>query len=629
MAQDYLKVEGMDDMELIGEKYFENLRVHSFLEDIERSESDGSITRYKMHNIVHDFARSLTNNECFIVDAEHSVKYRSRFVHKKAQHLMILGNSIPNSSYSKKKLHSLIVDSEFEFKVSKLFGQLTYLRSLDLSYCSSQVLPREIRKLIHLRYLKLSENRYLKELPDELCELYNLQTLDLTKCLSLQKLPKKIGRLINLRYLKNVKTYSLSYMPKGMERLTCLRELSEFVRSTGGRGHDTLECLGNMVHLKGSLVLRRLGNVVSAEEAEKAKLNVKKNLTDLSLSFYKLESIGERKSEHDNIVLDALQPPLNLEKLRIDEFDCKSMFPPWLMSLAKLKMLTLHSCMNLERFPDPLGKLPSLESLNIRYNNGLKSLTIKYMEDREELNLGVQSNNTSMVIFPKLKYLTIKHMEEWEDWIYEIIEKSLNKVIIMPVLCSLELVSCPKLKKLPDDLPYNPTLEKLTINHCSVNKLGIFSCETTNTFSKLKVLSLGGCMDCECLPPLGKLPSLESLFIKYMESVGNVGHDFLGIKSAGTSIGTVFPKLQTLEFEDMTEWKNWVIPKEDGVILPCLRSLTIKLCDKLKLLPERLFQLKTLEALNIYNCRVLRQRFKKNKGDDWPKISRMTTFKIE
>lgn len=621
MAQDYLKVEGMDDMELIGEKYFENLRMKSFLEDIEISQSDSSITQYKMHNIVHDFAQSLATNECFLVDAERSVKHRSKLVHKNAQHLMILGNSIPNSSYTKKKLRSLIVDSEFEFGVnlSTLFDQLTYLRSLDLSYCSCESLSTEISKLIHLRYLKLSENRYLKELPESLCRLYNLQTLDLTKCVSLQKLPNGIDRLMNLRYLKNVKTYSLSYMPKGMERLTCLRELSEFIRSSGGRGHDTLECLGNMDHLQGSLVLRRLGNEVSAEEAEKAKLNVKKNLTDLSLSFYKLESLGKRKSEQDNIVLNALQPPLNLEKLRIDEYDCKSLLPPWLMSLSKLKMLTLYSCMNLEQFPDPLGKLPSLESLNIRYNNGLRSINIRYMKDWEE-NLRVQSNQAPIVLFPKLKNLTIKYMEEWEDW--ECDEKSLE---IMPELCSLELVSCPKLKGLPSHILFNTRLEKLAINHCSIIKIEIPSCKDANAFSNLRVITLGGCLNCEKLPPLGKLPSLESLFIKFMEGVETVGDEFLGIEGGGNA----FPKLKTLEFEDMTEWKIWDITITTGQIMPCLRSLTIKLCDKLKHLPICLSDVKTLEAFNMYNCRILRQFYKKKKGDGLPKFSSMTSIKVD
>lgn len=62
----------------------------------------------------------------------------------------------------------------------KLFSELTCLRVVDIeskslsSYPNGQI-PKEIKKLMYLRYLNLSRNQIIK-LSETLCELYNLQT---------------------------------------------------------------------------------------------------------------------------------------------------------------------------------------------------------------------------------------------------------------------------------------------------------------------------------------------------------------------------------------------------------------------------------------------------------------------
>ncbi|WZY79448.1 hypothetical protein YC2023_025832 [Brassica napus] len=56
--------------------------------------------------------------------------------------------------------------------------------------------------------------------------------------------------------------------------------------------------------------------------------------------------------------------------------------------------------------------------------------------------------------FPQLKNLKFKRLEEWEEWIIE--EGS------MPLLHTLEIESCPKLKELPDGLRFITSLKSLT-----------------------------------------------------------------------------------------------------------------------------------------------------------------------
>ncbi|GAY66700.1 hypothetical protein CUMW_250900 [Citrus unshiu] len=70
------------------------------------------------------------------------------------------------------------------------------------------------------------------------------------------------------------------------------------------------------------------------------------------------------------------------------------------------------------------------------------------------------------------------------------------------------------------------------------------------SLTNLRVLRLWGCRNCEHLPPLGKLPSLEDLEICRMESVKRVGNEFLGVESDtdGSSV-IAFPKLTQLTFD--------------------------------------------------------------------------------
>ena len=70
------------------------------------------------------------------------------------------------------------------------------------------------------------------------------------------------------------------------------------------------------------------------------------------------------RMETDVSVLNALKPPPDLERLEIGQYRGTTMFPNWMMSLAKLKVLTLRGGENLERLP-PLGKLQFLEDLYI------------------------------------------------------------------------------------------------------------------------------------------------------------------------------------------------------------------------------------------------------------------------
>ncbi|XP_044496595.1 putative disease resistance RPP13-like protein 1 [Mangifera indica] len=293
--------------------------------------------------------------------------------------------SFPSSIYTRNTfLRSLVVDCNYgtypKIVLSKLVDQLTCLRSLSLNKCSIEEIPLEINKLIHLRYLDLSENNNIEKLPDTLCEFYNLQILDISWCGALRKLPQGIGNLINLRHLLNWGINNIRYMPKSLQQLTGLRILLLFVI--------------------------KLENLIDAENVKGIGFNNKENLRDLDVDFE-----GSMNEVHDD------------EEL-------------------------------LEYLP-PLGNLPSLEILLVV---GMKS--VKRVDNEF---LGIESDaissSTSIIAFPKLKFLSFWRMEEWEEWNYDITNR-VGDISVMPSLKTLEISGCPKLTSLPNHLRQMSTLKK-------------------------------------------------------------------------------------------------------------------------------------------------------------------------
>ena len=112
------------------------------------------------------------------------------------------------------------------------------------------------------------------------------------------------------------------------------------------------------------------------------------------------------------------------------------------------------------------------------------------------------------------------------------------------------------------------------------------------SFFNLMYLELRDCDHCTSLPPLGQLPSLKHLVIFGMHGVGRVGSEFYGNDSS--SAKPFFKSLQTLIFESMEGWNEWLPCGE----FPHLQELYIRYCPKLTgKLPKQLPSLKILEIV--------------------------------
>ncbi|KAJ6354890.1 hypothetical protein OIU77_005480 [Salix suchowensis] len=432
-------------------------------------------------------------------------------------------DSFPATIHSFKKLRSLIVEgfpSSMNAALPDLIANLSCLRTLKLLRCGIEEVPSNIGKLIHLRHVDLSWNE-IKELPEEICELYNMQTLDLSGCSELEKLPDNIGKLIRLRHLSvlqwdessfvemrgveglgclreldelyNMQTLDLSgcseleKLPdnigklirlrhlsvlqwdessfvemRGVEGLGCLRELDEFHVSGSGE-RSNIGGLKNLNHLQGCLRIRWLGDVKDPDEVKKAELKSKKNLTRLGLWF---DSRTDRGMIHDDEILEALEPPPNIDSLTIRDYQgIIQVFPSWINKLRVVELIDWRKMENLHS----LGKLPFLEKLVVRGMESVRKVGREFLgmeaavADGSDIRIGemTASPSNTVIAFPKLKFLWFDSLENWEEWEGE--GRRNEDKTIMPSLRSLRIAYCPKLKALPDYIYQSTTLEKLNI----------------------------------------------------------------------------------------------------------------------------------------------------------------------
>ncbi|KAJ6882805.1 disease resistance protein RGA3 isoform X6 [Populus alba x Populus x berolinensis] len=467
MAQGYLKETSGGDMELVGEQYFQVLAARSFFQDFKRYGREG--TRFKMHDIVHDFAQSMTKNECLTVDVNTLGEATVETSIERVRHLSMLSeeSSFPKSIHKAKGLRSLLIntrDPSLGAALPDVFKQLTCIRSLNLTGSSIKEIPKEVGKLIHLRHLNLANCGVLESLPETMCDLCNLQSLDVTLCRSLKELPKAIGKLIKLRHLR-IDGSGVAFIPKGIERITCLRTLDVFTVCGGGENESkaaNLRELKDLNHIRGSLEIRNLqGGKEDASDAAEAQLKNKKRLLRLELYF---------DEENEGSLIEALQPPSDLEYLTITRYGGLDL-PNWMMTLTRLRGLTLLYCENVEVLP-PLGRLPNLESL-VLSTLKVRRLDAGFLGIEKDENASINEGEIARVTaFPKLKKLWILDLEEVEEWdgierrsVGEEDANTTSIISIMPQLRELTIVNCPLLRALPDYVLAAP-LQELHTRSC-------------------------------------------------------------------------------------------------------------------------------------------------------------------
>ncbi|KNA23061.1 hypothetical protein SOVF_028320 [Spinacia oleracea] len=368
-----------DKMERIGNEYFNVLLNNSFFQDME-FDKHGGVDRCKMHDVVRSLAKVVSRQEFLTVSENVNMTKISSDV----RHLSLLTEKGLTQKL-KKKVRTVLSESLHIGNPNTLLMHAKCLRVLSLVNAGLFVLPDSIGSLKHLRYLDISENDIMK-LPSAIGELYNLQTLKhlcfrIPYFSTFPTLPKELRKLVNLRYICTNK-----YSCMGFSLCIQLERINQY-RKWGGRISD-ISLLNN---IRGSLAIRYLEHISSKEEARRASLKTKPNIHHLDLTWSYNATTSLSNSEE---VLEELLPHKDLKILNIWYYNGK-VLPSWLMMMRPsrvsqlcnlvemkfyycrnlkqlpdsfvfplLKVLVVWGCDNLTSFPD-LGTMNSLETLQI------------------------------------------------------------------------------------------------------------------------------------------------------------------------------------------------------------------------------------------------------------------------
>ncbi|KAF4388396.1 hypothetical protein G4B88_013233 [Cannabis sativa] len=151
--------------------------------------------------------------------------------------------------------------------------------------------------------------------------------------------------------------------------------------------------------------------------------------------------------------------------------------------------------------------------------------------------------------------------------------------------------------------PHHENLKSLRIEeYCGL----LISPSWMLSLTNLRNLDLYGCFNCITLPPLGKLPCLESLCIDSFPGLKKIGSEFLGEEKDSKSL---FPKLEKFEInfaDSLEEWvgvAGWTV-NGPLKIMPCLESLEMSFCGLLRTLPDFL-RSTPLKNLVVAQCDIL------------------------
>uniref|UniRef100_A0A453JLW1 NB-ARC domain-containing protein n=2 Tax=Aegilops tauschii subsp. strangulata TaxID=200361 RepID=A0A453JLW1_AEGTS len=450
--------------------------------------------------------------------------------------------------------------------------------------------------LKHLRYICVSS------IPqDKICgvaRLYHLMVLHHGSSGTKIDEARYLGNLEGLRYV--------SYGVPGfgnfpISRLTSLQELRNY--RVEERTCNQISAIGSLRDLR-RLGLQGLENVKNWEEAKNAKLKEKQYLNSLFMEWSTPDQIMT-----DNLVLDHLEPHVNIRELQIVGYPGLKI-PSWIenCSVRNLISLKLISCINWDYIPSlgqlvllkllMLDNLPKLRQIG-RSSDMSKSSSMELLLP-QSLNTLEVSKCQELRELPLLppSLISLKIQDVWLTK-FPIIGKVSSESIESKSskLIDVTVTSCAHLTSLEGSLLeqklYMGTLRVLTIVDCKhlesasipfeemkqLKELAVMQCPKLRTMrdakdklvpSSLRELAIGGCGDLE-IPLLGSLQLLTNLSRLELQNCSSL----LSLPSAD-----VFKSLRSLQNIYVMRCEN--ISSLGGLgSLSSLQHLAISNCNKL------------------------------------------------
>ncbi|KAF4347030.1 hypothetical protein F8388_003310 [Cannabis sativa] len=339
-------------------------------------------------------------------------------------------------------------------------------------------------------------------------------------------------------------------------------------------------------------------------------LNVKSNSSDKVITLKDIKRDFQRKLRTLVISIDDIEVVLDYDFIVTNLKGLRTLClpaPEGIGKVVKLRCLYVDGCSELQGLPKGVGKLTSIQKLGmipIPKNNKeayfpFGDLKNPNFYDRFQGFLRIK-RCVNLANVGEAEKISLGNMKE-------LLELSLNFRVFDG--SSVEEEANPQNEDMIlEALKPHPNLKLLTISQYHGAKFPSWMTSLIN----LKYLSLVGFDNCETLPPLGKLPCLESLQLSIFSSVKYIGIEFWGTNHEEEDS---FPKLRKLWFNYFSQWKKWEGSKTTAAaaatssssrskVMPCLRSLRITYCRSLEALPGFL-RMTPLEELRIGDSAIL------------------------
>ncbi|MFS7908979.1 putative virus X resistance protein-like, coiled-coil [Helianthus anomalus] len=329
------------------------------------------------------------------------------------------------------------------------------------------------------------------------------------------------------------------------------------------------------------------------------------------------------------VLPDGLKDMISLQRLDISGCDSLRHLPPGIMKLTSLRMLPWFR-VGKERG----AKIRELGDLNLLEGKlkieGLKN--VGGLSEAKSANLICKTNLSMLVL-------------DWSDkgtiW-----EESTTEMF-------------PYIEEVLEGLEPNPSLEILKMYKYMGKTI---SPSWMDNSRNLVEIVFSWCHNCEHIPPLGRLPSLRVIELSFMDSLKYFHDDDINMSADNTdlfislqrleivscwelvSLPSNLPNLKVLKVEKCEELISLPdnLPKLEDlevvycdklISLPCnlpsIRKLKFKYCDGLLSLPDEIQSFTDLNKLEIRRCKHLSKRCKRNKGEDWPKISHIPDLSLD
>jgi len=344
-----------EKLEDVGLRYVRELISRCFFQDYVDLNYGAS---FKMHDLMHDLASSLAQNEFSIIGSQNH-----RFS-KTTRHLSVLDSNsffhqtLPKISNEFHHVRSIvfadsIVGPTCKTDFEKCLSEFKHLRSLELLDDSEfEVFPERIGAFKHLRYLSFDGNSEMKRLPKSVFKLQNLQALVVGD--GLEELPKDVRYMISLRFLVLI-TKQKRLPEGGIGCLECLQNLFIVRCENLENLCEDMQCLKSLR----KLVIEDCDSLISLPRSIKCLTTLEEfsiiDCEKLDLMTIEKKKKKRRKVNHFPfiVIFEGLPATIALPKQLLQE------------SSESLQTFIIEKCPNIEEMPECISNLKKLQNLEI------------------------------------------------------------------------------------------------------------------------------------------------------------------------------------------------------------------------------------------------------------------------